>query len=265
MYHNKEYLYNEYIRKNRTEQSIADECGISVKLLHYYIQKFSLTHIKSRRKYTLNESKFTLLDPVFCYYAGLVITDGYIDYKNHRVSLRLKNDGSFEMLSALKQYFEFSGEIKQYGGCFDLTMTSDVLLTKMSMFGAKEPNKTYTLRFPKLLSKNEDCKRMFLRGILDGDGNIHTHKSKYTGKIVGGQFRIVTASEAFIAGLVRFINKQFNFNYTVGKAIVKDVVYPKLEMRTADSLTMYDWIYNGFDNFRLRDKYLKYQQLKVKI
>lgn len=264
MYRTREYLYDEYIKKNRSESDIAKEWNIDPKLLHYYIKKNGLTGIKSRRKYTVNEDKFSMKNPIFCYYAGLIVTDGYVDLKNHRVSLRVKNDGSKEVLSKLSEYFEFTGNVSEYNGCNDLTITSDVLIRKLRIFGVKDDNKTYTLKFPNLFYHNEDCQRMFIRGVLDGDGNIHFQLSKYTGKPTGGQFRIVTASNDFIEGLTSYVNRRFGFNYSMSIAKVRGVSYPKLEMHVKDSMKLYDWLYTNYDDFKFYDKYLKYQRLKMK-
>ena len=264
MWRTKEYLQTEYIENNRSESNIAKEWGIDPKLLHYYIKKNNLVGIKNRRKYTVNEDKFSMNDPVFCYYAGLIVTDGYIDTKNHRVSLRVKNEGSKEVFDSLIEYFEYSGSQSIYRGCNDLTITSNVLVDKMKLFGVKSARKTYDLKFPKLMSGNEDCQRMFCRGLLDGDGNIHYKISTYTNKPVGGQFRIVTASREFIEGLIRFINKKFEFNYSVSIAKIRGVEYPKLEMKVEDSMKFYDWVYERYEDFRFTDKYTKYQELKMK-
>lgn len=56
-----------------------------------------------------------------------------IDHKNHRVSLRVKNKGSKEVLQALADYFSFTGSVKMYKGCYDLTITSDVLISKLGL------------------------------------------------------------------------------------------------------------------------------------
>lgn len=106
----------------------------------------------------------------------------------------------------------------------------------------------------------EDCERMFLRGVLDGDGNIHIKHSP-TNKCVGGQFRVVKGSVKFIEGLVDFINYKFETDYNVSVAKVNGVQYPKLEMHVADSLKFYNWVYRGFESFRFKDKYSKYKQL----
>lgn len=254
----KEYLEEEYLNKNRSLSQLASEHSISPKLMYYYVKKFGLTHKKGRRKYSVDVSKFKMTNPVFCYYVGLVITDGYVDLKNHRVSVRVKNEGSKEVLEALKDYFSFTGEVRMYRGCNDLTITSDELIASLKRMSITGKNKTYEQKFPKFMSTNEDCQRMFIRGIIDGDGNIHTQVSKYTNKICGGQFRIVEGSTDFIKGLISFINKKFGFNYEMSNAKMHGDMYPKLEMKVEDSLKLYKWVYEGYPIFRFSDKYERY-------
>lgn len=76
LYKDKEYLYQQYIVCGRTQEDIAKEFNMNPKLLNYYIQKCNFGK-KSKIKYSLNEDKIKITDPIFCYYAGLVATDGY--------------------------------------------------------------------------------------------------------------------------------------------------------------------------------------------
>lgn len=258
MYKSKEYLLNEYIKKGRSQSNIAKEWNVSPKLINYYVVKNKLNGIKSKRKYTCNTEKFDFTNPIFCYYSGLIATDGYIDLKNNRVSLRLNNKGSKQLLNNLKNYFEFTGQVRTYKGNHDLTITSNELINELKKLNIEGSNKTYDLKFPKLNDLSEDCQLMFMRGVLDGDGNIHVQKSKYSGNYIGGQFRVVTASEDFIQGIIDFLNKKFNRQEKLSFAKVKGVNYPKLEMTVEGSKQFYNWVYQGYEDFRLKDKYSKY-------
>lgn len=255
LYKTKEYLMEEYIHKKRSESDIAREWDISPKLLHYYIKKNGLVGIKSRRKYSVNEDLFSMANPIFCYYAGLIATDGYVDYKNHRVSVRVKNEGSKEVFLSLKKSFDFTGDIKRYGDSNDLTITSDKLIDKLRLFGMHkgETTKTYSLKIPRFWA-SEDCTRMFCRGVLDGDGNIN----------IKGQFRIVTASAPFIEGLSNLLRIHLGIDRPVSSVKVHGVTYPKLDLRMNESFIFYDWVYTGFPSFRFSDKFNRYQTLKMK-
>jgi hypothetical protein len=247
------YLREEFVNKRRTAKEIAFQLNVNDSSIEYYLGKYKLYNIRGRLKNTYNPSKFNPSDPVFNYYAGLVATDGYIDLINNRVSIRIKNEGAEQLLNALKKYFEYSGDVRVYKGNYDLTITSKELITELEYLNVIGYKKTYKLQFPRKFL-GEECQKMFLRGVLDGDGNIKSSSSSHK----GGQFRIVTASKDFIQGLINSINEQFNLNYVITIAKIKGVEYPKLEMRRYDSLKFYDWIYKGFDEFKLTDKHNKY-------
>ena len=211
------------------------------------------------RKYEVNDSKFDSKNPIFMYYAGLVATDGYIDTKNGRVSLRFSLEEANTLLNNLKGYFEFMGEVKQYNKSYDLTITSRHLIQELTTIGASGVSKTFTLEFPKLFY-SEDCEKMYLRGIFDGDGNIH--RAYKNNKWVGGQFSIVTGSTLFVEGLIKFINTKFSTNYSLSFHKMKGISYPKLEMKTRDSLLLYSWFYSGYEQYKLEHKYNKYLSIK---
>jgi hypothetical protein len=257
-YRDKNYLRREYIEKRRKAPDLAEENNVCLGTIETWLAKHNLTNIKSRVKHLINEDKLDLTNPVFHYYAGLIATDGYVDLENNRVSLRLNNTGAKKLLNDLVDYFEFEGEVKLYGESYDLTVTSKSLIKKLKLLSIKGNNKTYDLSFPSILVSDEDCQRMFMRGILDGDGNIHTRVSKFTGNTVGGQFRLVTASQDFIEGVIRFLNYKFSFKEEISTAKVKNVEYPKLEMKVANSKEFYRWVYKGYPKYRLPEKYKRF-------
>ena len=249
----KEYLYENYILKNKTEQGIADELGIGVGKVDYWIRKLGVNVKISNPDSFLSLTNIDKSDPIFCYYAGLCATDGYLDYKNHRVSVRVGNEGSKEVLEALKNYFSFSGIVRQYGRnniSNDLTIASPKILKELESMGieGKKDSRSFSLDW--YYSATKDCRRMFLRGVLDGDGSINK---------VGGAVRIAMGSEPFITKLRELVNhvalspykEQFSTNSTKKN-------YPAIMLRKADSETVLKFIYEGFITYRFSDKYKKY-------
>lgn len=252
----KELLTEEYLVNRYSIKKIAEKYGTTDSLIESRLRKYQIK--KGRFKDVVSEDKLSTIDPIFCYYAGLVATDGYIDRKNCRVAIRFCNEGAAIVLEKLKEYFEFTGEIRKYRSSYDLTISSEKLinlLDSMDIGGT-----SYDVGFPKSF-ESEDCARMFMRGVLDGDGNIHVVKSKYTGKFTGGQFRIVKSSERFIQGIVDFLNSTLDVQCRLSTATVKGVDYPKLEMTVGDSKLFYDWVYCGFSEFKFPEKYSKYCSL----
>lgn len=253
----KDYLIEEYLIKRKSAREIAKENNCGRGKVEYWLSKYGIK--KGRFKDVLNEDKIDLTNPIFNYYCGLVATDGYTDRKNTRIVIRLRNKGAKELLTHLKKYFEFTGSVGLYKERdYDLTMSSEKLLEVIDSLGIGE--KKQYVKFPQEFH-NEDCERMFLRGVLDGDGNIHTIVSKYTGNVVGGEFRIVHCSLDFVEGVIDCINNRLNLNCKLSYHHVKDILYPKLEMTVPDSLVFYNWIYRGYDEFKLSDKFERYKQI----
>lgn len=261
MYRDVDYLKTEYIEKKRSLSNLAEEHNISPKLMYYYVKKAGLTGIKSKVKYSVDESKFDLNEPIFYYYSGLIASDGYIDLKNGRVCLRVGNDGSYEVLNSLKEYFCYEGDVKVYPSGNELIITSKSLidiLAKLNIVGNKLPD---AIRYPKNFP-NQQCELMFLRGVLDGDGNIHTYKSKYTGKIRGGSFRMSTSCKSLVEGVIKSVNKILGTTYEMTfSSNSSKRKYPQLEMKVEDSKNLYSLIYTGYESFRFLDKYNKYLQI----
>lgn len=255
-----EYLHQEYIINKRSQSEIAKDCGCTAKNINYYVRKYKL-YKGTKIKHLLNDKAIDSTNPIFCYFAGLTATDGHIDYKNNRVTIRVKNEGSKEVLTHLLEYFGSELEVACYETGYEIRLTSKKLLNELALLNVLGTHKTYTLDFPKHFH-NTACARMYLRGVLDGDGNIHLRISPYTSRVTGGQFRIVTASTLFIQGLITYTNLVLNLNNKISNAKVRGINYPKLEMKVKDSMLFYDYIYIGYDKFRFSDKYSKYLQLK---
>lgn len=91
---------------------------------------------------------------------------------------------------------------------------------------------------------------MFLRGVLDGDGNI---------KKSDGVFRIAMQSVNFIDTLIVCINAILKANYQRSyQSNSTHKQYPALFLKKYDSRRFYRFVYEGFSEYRFADKYEKY-------
>lgn len=240
MYKDKKYLKKRFITERKTVQFIADECGVSKSTIETYLKRYSLK--RGNIKHTINEDSVDTTSPIFNYYAGLIATDGYLDKKVKRVSIRNKNLGCDKVFERLKDYFEFTGNVRVYRECYDLTITSKWLIRGLKALGISPLGKIHN-EFPDLFY-DEYCARMYLRGILDGDGNIKTT----------GIFRITLSNKSFLDDMSEYLNDTLGLN-TVVKP---DRKYWKIEMTKGDSKLFLDWVYTGYDEFRFLDKYYRY-------
>lgn len=255
LHKDREYLYTNYVDLKRPIQEIARECNVSKSTLEKSLFKLGLTNLRSRLKYSININKI-VPSPEMYYFMGLVATDGYISLKTNRISIRLRNQGAKELLNSLKEYFEFSGNVRVYDRTdYDLTITSKELIDFLSQNNIKGDNKTFSVRVPDYFP-DEDCARLFLRGVLDGDGNIHLTKHP-SGKIKNYEFRIVTGSLGFMEGLQKLFKQYLNIETPLKVHRVKEKEYPSISLKSSESKNFYRWVYQGYTTFRLKDKFDK--------
>lgn len=240
MYKDKNYLKTKFIEERKTVKTIAEECNVAHSTIEYYLSKYNLK--RGNIKHTIDSDAVDATSPVFNYYTGLIATDGYLDKKIPRVSLRCKNLGCDTVFNNLKHYFKFTGDVKLYGDLFDLTITSKFLIQMLNGMGVSSKGKPYN-KFPSHFY-DEDCARMYLRGILDGDGNITVVRT----------FRITLSNKEFLLDMSNYLNSKLGTNTKVKP----DRKYWKVEMNKADSTVFLEWVYSGFDEFRFKDKYYRY-------
>lgn len=252
-----EYLKNEYLVRRRSLSDLAREFEISPKLMYYYIKKFGLNVKGSTTNSIVNESKFSWSSPVFCYYAGLVITDGHLDYSNNRVSLRVSNAGSFKVLSRIRWYFQSSCPVRKYRKVNNnLTIHSVRLFEVLSEAGISgyKNDRAFDVGFISSLPSVNI--RMFFRGILDGDGNIHRNT-----------FRIAMKSEGMINSIVDCLNDVLPVDCEIsyGSNQRHKNFYPKLEMKKEDSFKFLNWVYScGYSSYRFLDKFEAFLDILMK-
>ena len=254
----KEFLYEAYIVQDRSEREIAKELNVTVATIDYYVRKYNLNIKRSNPDLVFNLKHIDKTDPIFCYFAGLLATDGYFDYKNKRISIRVNNIGSKEVFESLRNYFEYIRPVRCYDRedvkrpLYDLTIPNSCIfeeLKKMGIYGKKDSRSFSTEWF---MGASKECQQMFLRGILDGDGCINDKS-----------FRIAMKSVDFVANIAEVVNTMLNVNYSVKvQTNQTKTEYPLFYMRKEDSRKLLDFIYEGFDSFRFLDKYNKYMSIR---
>jgi hypothetical protein len=187
---------------------------------------------------------------------GLIASDGYINNNNNIVALRLSGTDSFKLLQTLIYYFEFNGKLFKYRNSYEFRINSKKLITILNSIGIPSKNKTFLLQFP-INFPDIECTKMYFRGIHDGDGNIKRKRSKKSDKWLGGEWRLLTASHSFIYGVCNKFNSIFNTDYKLRINSRKgDKEYPEMLTNQKDGRQFIKWVYEGFPEYRLENKYL---------
>lgn len=230
------WLREQYKRHSTNE--IASSLGIKRGSVEYWLKKHGITQ---KYKYYVNEAKMCVSDPVFCYWAGLVATDGHVDKVVPRATVSLVEETS-DVLQHLASYFEYGGKIYHHKQRFTLCMSSTKMLTELQLMGVERfSNKTFDVGVPQSFH-SDDCRNMYLRGCMDGDGSIR--KSN-------GAVRLHCGSEVFIDGLIKILQ-------SMGLTPRKDYVnhkYPGFTLHVADSMKFISMIYSGYSDYRLTRKF----------
>ena len=252
----KDFLYQQYIELNKSQRDIAKMLDVTEGTVDYWTRKYGLQYKRSDPDKVFQLTYIDNKDPIFCYYAGLVATDGYLDYKNKRISLRVCNRGSYEVLDALRNYFSFKPPVHVYvpkatgHPNYELLIPNTCIFKELDLMGIHGLKCTRTFDFGWFNSVSQDAQRMFLRGVLDGDGNI---------KKSDGVFRIAMQSVNFIDTLIVCINAILKANYQRSyQSNSTHKQYPALFLKKYDSRRFYQFVYEGFSEYRFADKYEKY-------
>lgn len=252
---NPDFVKHEYLELNKTTVQLSEEWGLPKSTVYNITKKLGLVGVKLADKVTYcNEDKFNINDEIFCYLAGLVSADGYIDEKNHRVMLRMNIDAK-EILERLHDYFEVSNPVAPYSGdggytqgytMYDLTISSRKLLDelrKLNIYGRK---KDLLVRFPDMSKLNDVQQEMYMRGLWDGDGTSYTNR-RIT-DILEESHLMINAIGNFLK-LKLGIDSYYDTN-TKG--------FPKLNIRTRYWSTFYDWLYRHNLEYCIEYKYKNY-------
>lgn len=256
----KEFIKEEFIVKGKTQKQIAEEQDVPENVIEYLIKRLSLNHLKSKIKYSINEDKIDITNPVFMYFVGLIATDGYIDSNNNRVALRLKKSESLDILNNLSKYFEYSGPLFTYGKNLELRITSKRLIEVLKSQGIPEKDKTFKLEVPKNFY-NDDCLKMYIRGIHDGDGNIQRKLNK-DNSYYGGSWRLLTGSKLFIQEICDLLNNKFNLSLKLKiNSRKNNKEYPEIYTKRQEGIIIANWFYSDFEDFKIKNKFLKYKSV----
>lgn len=255
----KEFLYEHYIKKNMSQEAIAKIANVGVGAVDYWLRKYKLNK-NPESDWLFNPQKIRSDNPIFCYYAGLVATDGYLDYKNKRISVMVGNEGSQQVLENLRNHFELirpnATYLRKSTGClrYELLIPNSCIFKTLEEMGIEGKKDFRTFSTEWFDNASEDCRKMFLRGVSDGDGNFH-----------GRAWRLSMKSQDFVESLIYAFNQYsedvYKLGYTSNSSGRK---YPNITLHVKDTINIFTFIYDGYDEYRFSDKYNKFVN-KIKI
>jgi hypothetical protein len=166
------------------------DCGNETDTQQKYLKKIKscgclrdMETSKRIRKYTCNDSFFSVPNPQNSYWAGFIAADGCIEEKSKRLRIKLALADEI-ILKEFKKQIEFSGNfykethIKRGKVCYStkINITSKQLITDLNNNFNITTKKSLTLKPP--INLNKECTEAFIRGFIDGDGSFCITKSR---------------------------------------------------------------------------------------
>ena len=173
-------ITNIIIQNNFNKVYSKDDCislGVSQSCYRNILQKNGLKwNKKIYRKYQLNHDYFSIIDsPEKAYWLGFLFADGHISKENSLcIQLQSRDIKNLEML---KNDLSYSGPIKERTinnkKYFGLVIYSVKICQDLKLLGFSH-NKTLN---PSILKIHENNYKVFIRGLIDGDGTIWVSKN----------------------------------------------------------------------------------------
>lgn len=209
--------------------------------------------MKSKHRYN---SSLIIKDSEFKYYfLGIISADGWISKKSNRVELTLKEED--------KDYLDILGKTltdrpliyKQKQKAYRLAIEDKIIKEELMTF-INCYDKTYNLTFP--VGIPVEYIRHFMRGYLDGDGNISVKVSykKVDGirKSYPGLRLRLLGTKAFLYGYAQILRKLglVNFTREPSKKHGSNVYY--IEYAFASAKRILDWLYEDSNYYLPRKK-----------
>jgi len=249
----KDNIINLYVNDNLTPTQISKIANRTPGAIKCLLKINDIISHKPIVPVSWDTTKVDYTNPVFNYYCGLLVTDGFIDDRGNRVSLRL-HEKDKDIIIKLGSYF--NRDIKSYyvskfnSYNYDITLTGKYLRNYLSLHYNLHNNKTFTCSMPTTFYDPE-CLRYYIRGVIDGDGSIRSN-----------EVRIYCGSETFIEGLILLLNKTLDVN------LKKDYIYrdnktrkyPGFRSNKKDTYTLCNWLYKDYDGWGIERKYKRYKK-----
>lgn len=248
----KEWLIENWVNTPYSMRELAEREGISEGIIDERRAKFKL---KKNSKYSVNKNKlFNLDDPNVWYLAGLIATDGHLPKTHDCVEIDLSGDSELQLIQKIKEYFESSAPIGNWGGPSNrLSLTvAGIQQFFLENFNIPRDNKTFDVEIPNNFP-SEDCAKAYVLGCMDGDGCVMPKQG----------FEICCGSEKFVEGIrnifIKYLNLELKpIRFESRKAPV-NAKYPVFTVAGKKAFQILDWIYSTTCVLRLERKYLRYK------
>lgn len=127
------------------------------------------------------------------YFLGLMIADGWVQESTNEVGIQL-NEEDKDILEKFNEWLESPLPLLETRGMWRITIRSPYIKRDLAKYGV-EPTKTFKSFLPHL---DKQWMPHLFRGILDGDGTIHTTKAEAIHIKFHGTYQLCAAIRQYL-------------------------------------------------------------------
>lgn len=212
-----------------------------------------------RRQFNVDDNYFSTENSNMAYLLGFLASDGTVDKKNNRIKIGLSSIDK-EFLVKIKEELKYEGNILNYitsngFSVSELTFTSQQIKNDLARYNIV-PNKTFTFKFPKNLSKKYWID--FIRGYFDGDGSVSTAGENAI------KWQICSATKDVLETIVDFFYEEYHIKkVSILEQPRKNSTLYYFQYSTNASKKIFSILYKE-NSLKLPRKYLKFKELVMK-
>lgn len=160
---------------------------------------------KKRRKYIINENYFSVESSEMAYIMGFIAADGSISKRDNTLKIGLSAI-DYDFLCNIAKKMGSDKDVKLFTNnkgfdCCEWHCASEKIKNDLSKYNIV-PNKTFSLTFPKNLSKEYWID--FIRGYFDGDGTVCSCGDNAI------RWSLCSATDDILKVVVDFFEKEYN-------------------------------------------------------
>lgn len=210
-------------------------------------------------KYRFKENIFSQIDtPEKAYWIGFLYADGSISFRNHVISISLKESDKQHLLN-FQSFLGLSEDILKYHDetkSWRFTISRKKThkdLVKIGFTSSKSYDTTLTVwnNIPKIYKKD------FLLGLWDGDGSFSiTPKGVQLASLISN-------NDILIKQISNYINTNLDKNFCKVKLRTQGDPYPRIRFSKNKAKIFGDWLYKDIEYPVLERKYNFYKKMHI--
>lgn len=262
-----------YIDQDMSIKEISNKLNVDNMSVKRALQKNNIqlrTLSESLRKYSLDETYFDNIDsPNKAYILGFLYADGNVGKDRYTIQLSLQEEDRHilekikqELKSDIPLYFkECNSKNPNHKNIYSLIINNKHMHQSLIDVGVV-PQKTFLIKFPKLLDEN--LISHFIRGYFDGDGCFGFYKRTDRKNSYHAIFTLIGTND-FCQSVKQLIEQKLKVHCYIGFCHQKyDSPIRCLSISgRINCQKILDWIYNDAEMFltRKNNKYLEFNKL----